>query len=292
MTKTPVRATFVERFERGRLSGSQDLVAVEEPLQILLEHGPLHQRAETPLAVTMRTPGHDEDLVLGFLYAEGAIDSLDDVIDVRHCANAEEPQNVVRAILSPSTTVPPRLLERTLAVTSSCGVCGKRTLADLEREGCVPLGEGLRTIGSDAIRRAVRSLGASQPCFRHTGGSHGAALFDAAGTLALVREDVGRHNALDKLVGASMRERGETTDLGLVVISSRASFELVQKVVRRRIPVLVAIGAPSSLAIDAARRFHLTLIAFARGDRFNVYSASERFRLDETQGDFAEVRIT
>ena len=292
MPKTPVRATFVERFERGRLSGSQDLVAVEEPLQILLEHGPLHRRVETPLAVTMRTPGHDEDLVLGFLYAEGAIDGLDDVIDVRHCAKAEEPQNVVRAVLTPSRIVPARLLERTLAVTSSCGVCGERTLADLEREGCVPMADGLPTIGSDTIRKAVLSLGASQPCFRHTGGSHGAALFDPTGTLALIREDVGRHNALDKLIGASMRERSRATQVGLVVISSRASFELVQKVVRRQIPVLVAIGAPSSLAIDAARRFNLTLIAFARDDRFNVYSAGERFRLDQTHGDFSEARAT
>ena len=276
MARTPVASTKVERIERQRREHTRDLVAVEEPLQILLEHGEAHARTEAPLAMTMRTPGNDRDLVTGFLYAEGVIAGIDDLISVRHCARSDTPENVVRAVLDERVVVPPRLLERNLTVTSACGVCGERTVESLSKVGCerVPVEEA--SFQPAAIRNALVSLEESQAWFRHTGGTHGAALFDNTGELLLHREDVGRHNALDKLVGAWLRDSRPASGPNFVAVSSRASFELVQKTVRAGFPMMVAIGAASSLAVETARRFDLTLVGFARESRFNVYSNGER----------------
>lgn len=289
MARTPVASTQVERIEGQRRKRTSDLVAVEEPLQVLLEHGEAHARIETPLAMTMRTPGHDCDLVLGFLYAEGVIAGAEDLISVRHCARSETPDNVVRAVLREHSVVPSRLLERTLSVTSSCGVCGERTLEALSKAGCERIPTEPDGFHPDVVRRALSSLEGSQAWFRHTGGTHGAALFSQTGELLVHREDVGRHNALDKLVGAWLRGGASAPKHCFVVMSSRASFELVQKTVRARFPMMVSIGAPSSLAVETARCFDLTLIGFARQDRFNVYSASERIAPPGCEQAFVEV---
>jgi len=290
MARTPVASTKVERIERQRREQTSDLVAVEEPLQIILEHGDAHARSETPLAMTMRTPGHDRDLVTGFLYAEGVIAKVDHLISVRHCVRSDTPDNVVRAVLQEGLPVPSRLLERNLTVTSACGICGERTVESLSKEGCerVPVAEN--AFRPDAIRRALASLEESQAWFRHTGGTHGAAFFDETGSLLLHREDVGRHNALDKLIGASLRGAATSTP-GFIVVSSRASFELVQKTVRAGLPMMVAIGAASSLAVETARRFDLTLVGFARESRFNVYSGSERISLEANEPAFVQVEV-
>lgn len=264
----------MERFEKTGVVRTDDLVAVEEPLQLVLEHGPEHARRQTPLAITMRTPGHDLDLALGFLRGEGVIEALSDVVDARHCQSGETPHNSVRVVLRPELEVPTRLLERNLLVHGGCGVCGERTLEALEKSGCQTLDATAQPLDASLIHQAVLSLEASQPCFRNTGGTHGAALFNRSGEQLFVREDVGRHNAMDKLVGAELRQ--PNAGAALLVVSSRASFELVLKCVRARFPVLVAVGAPSSLAIETARRFDLSLLAFARENRFNVYSASRR----------------
>jgi FdhD protein len=291
MARTPVASTQVERIERQRREQTSDLIAVEEPLQVILEHGQAHTRSQAPLAMTMRTPGHDADLVTGFLYAEGVIASVDDLITVRHCLRSETPENVVRAILREHVVVPRRLLERTLTVTSACGVCGLRTVESLSKMGCerIPVrGDAFRPA---AIRRALASLEESQAWFRYTGGTHGAALFDDTGALLLHREDVGRHNALDKLIGAWLQSSALVSRPGFVVVSSRASFELVQKTVRAGFPMLVAIGAASSLAVETARRFDLTLVGFARESRFNVYSNVERISLETNDSTFAQVEV-
>lgn len=291
MARTPVASTQVERIERQRREQTSDLIAVEEPLQVILEHGQAHTRSQAPLAMTMRTPGHDADLVTGFLYAEGVIASVDDLITVRHCLRSETPENVVRAILREHVVVPRRLLERTLTVTSACGVCGLRTVESLSKMGCerIPVqGDAFRPA---AIRRALASLEESQAWFRYTGGTHGAALFDDTGALLLHREDVGRHNALDKLIGAWLQSSPLVSRPGFVVVSSRASFELVQKTVRAGFPMLVAIGAASSLAVETARRFDLTLVGFARESRFNVYSNVERISLETNDSTFAQVEV-
>jgi FdhD protein len=280
MARTPVASAEVERIERRRREQGSDLVAVEEPLQILLQHGEAHARTEAPLALTMRTPGQDRDLVTGFLFAEGVIEGVDDLMSVRHCKRSETPDNVVRAVLHERVVVPSRLLERTLTMTSACGVCGERTLEALSKAGCAPLPVKRDAFDPSVIRRALLALEESQAWFRHTGGTHGAALFNDSGELMLHREDVGRHNALDKLVGAWLAGAAPDAAQAFVLVSSRASFELVQKTVRAGFPMLVAIGAASSLAIETARRFDLTLLGFARESRFTVYSNGARVALE------------
>ena len=289
MARTPVASTKVERIERKRREQGSDLVAVEEPLQILLEHGEGHARREAPLAMTMRTPGHDRDLVSGFLFAEGVISGVEDLISVRHCARSETPDNVIRAVLHEGVVVPRRLLERTLMMSSACGVCGERTVEALSKAGCARLPVKRDRLLPSAIRKALLALEQSQAWFRHTGGTHAAALFNEAGELLAQREDVGRHNALDKLIGAWLREAEPAAADGFVVMSSRASFELVQKTVRAGFPVMVAIGAASSLAIETARRFDLTLLGFARDSRFNVYSSGERIAGEASETGFIQV---
>ena len=292
MARTPVASTRVERIERHRRERTSDLIAVEEPLQIIVEHGEAHARTETPLAMTMRTPGHDHDLVTGFLFAEGVIAGVEDLLRVRHCVGSETPHNVVRAVLHERVIVPSRLLQRNLMMTSACGVCGERTVDSLSSDGCerVPLERG--AFRPAVIRRALASLEASQTWFRHTGGTHGAALFDHNGHLLLHREDIGRHNALDKLVGAWLQDASAAPFGCFVVVSSRASFELVQKTVRAAFPMIVAIGAASSLAVKTARHFELTLIGFARENRFSVYSSGERIAIEATDPAFVQVEAS
>lgn len=288
MSQRPVTFRRVERVSRPQRERTNDLVAVEEPLQIVLEHGEGHARRESPLALTMRTPGHDRDLVVGFLFAEGVISSTRDLIRVRHCAQSDTPHNVVRAVLAEHVSVPRRLLERRLAVTTACGVCGGRTVEALSTAGCRPLPHGPGRYQPEAVRGAIESLERSQDWFRHTGGTHGAAVFEGNGELLHHREDVGRHNALDKLVGAWVADPSKKASSPFVVVSSRASFELVYKAIRAEIPMLVAIGAPTSLAIDTAKHFGLTLIGFAKGSRFNVYAGHERLG-GETSSQLAGV---
>ncbi|MBW2586477.1 MAG: formate dehydrogenase accessory sulfurtransferase FdhD [Deltaproteobacteria bacterium] len=237
---------------------------------------PCRLRGLWPALPLLPRRSSDSDLVTGFLYAEGVIAGIDGLISVRHCAQSDTPENVVRAVLDERVVVPPRLLERNLTVTSACGVCGERTVESLSKVGCerVPVEEA--SFQPAAIRNALVSLEESQAWFRHTGGTHGAALFDNAGELLLHREDVGRHNALDKLIGAWLRDSRPASGPNFVAVSSRASFELVQKTVRAGFPMMVAIGAASSLAVETARRFDLTLVGFARESRFNVYSNGER----------------
>lgn len=288
MTRTPVASTEVERIEGTLRAQTTDLVAVEEPLQIILEHGEGHARIETPLAMTMRTPGHDCDLVTGLLYAEGVIASFRDLLSVRHCLRAETPHNVARAVLKEGVVVPSRLLGRRMIRTSACGVCGEQTIEALSSQGCVQIGTGSHAFSPDAIRQALASLESSQAWFRHTGGTHGAALFDRSGRLLLRREDVGRHNALDMLVGAWLRNPASAAADCFVVVSSRASFELVQKTIRAGFPMMVAIGAASSLAVETARHFGLTLVGFAKANRFNIYSGGERIGHDEGEPAWAQ----
>ncbi len=291
MARTPVVSKKVERIEHERRAQTSDLIAVEEPLQIILEHGDAHARKETPLAMTMRTPGHDRDLVAGFLYGEGVIAGIDDLIDLRHCVRSDTPENVMRAILHERVLVPSRLLERNLTVTSACGVCGERTVESLSNDGCQPVPVKPESFTPASIRNALVSLEESQAWFRHTGGTHGAALFDNGGSLLLHREDVGRHNALDKLVGAWLQSDSSSAIDAFVVVSSRASYELVQKTVRAGFPMMVAIGAATSLAVETARHFDLTLVGFARESRFNVYSRAGRVALEASEQAFVPVEV-
>lgn len=251
---------------------AEDRVIVEEPLE-------LRCGGET-LALTMRTPGDDQRLVAGFLFAEGMIRSLQDLSAIVHCGRPGEEGfgNVVEITPSPGIDLDPeahRAVRRGGLTSSACGVCGRRTIDDLvARVGPLPLGPLLPW---ERITEATARLSAQQRRFAHTGGSHAAAALDLAGEVLCAYEDVGRHNAVDKVIGALLYSGRLPADPPpLLVVSGRAGFEIVQKAAAARIPVVVCVSAPSSLAVDLARRANLTLAAFARGDRFNLYSAPER----------------
>jgi FdhD protein len=269
-TKTLVRV--VEGFdERSR----SDQLATEEPLEIRLEAGGQTQT----VAVTMRTPGADFELAAGFLYGEGVLSHRDDVSRINYCMDpeidAEQQYNIVTVRLAASGLPDLRSLERHFYTSSACGVCGKATLESLELRGCpvMPAGPAVE-------RRIIYSLPdklrSAQGIFESTGGLHAAGLFSVDGEALCVREDVGRHNAVDKLVGWSLL-RGELPLRDRVVmVSGRASFEILQKCLVAGAPVVCAVSAPSSLAVAVAREFGMTLVAFLRGERFNVYAGEER----------------
>jgi len=241
----------------GPISPAQDVLAVEEPLQI---------RANgRDLAITMRTPGNDGELAVGFLFSEGMVKSRADVLSIE-CG-----ENTVDLKLGVDVDV-----TRNFYATSSCGVCGKASIESLRAAGCSMVAPGAR-VNREVIPRLPESLRASQSAFEHTGGLHGAALFDAQGSLETTREDVGRHNAVDKLIGAALLAGRLPLDGRILMLSGRASFELVQKAAMAGIPVVAAVGAPSSLAVETARRFGITLLGFVRDGRFNIYSGIERF---------------
>lgn len=268
-----VEQVRVHTTESGASSLREDLVVTEEPLEIRLGFGPLEDRRELRLSVTMRTPGHDEDLVRGFLFTEGIITDPSQLLRVVPCMSVkvEEQGNVMRAELDPVVTIDPVRWQRNFYATSSCGVCGKSSIEAVHvnhMEALDPWGE----IEPAVITALPERMRAAQTVFRHTGGIHAAALFDREGGLLCLREDVGRHNAVDKVIGAVL-DSDERLGARILLVSGRAGFELVQKCVVAGIPLMVAVGAPSSLAVRLARSRGLTLIGFLRDQRFNVYAS-------------------
>ena len=267
----------IVRFRGGRLVAEGDAVAAEEPLEIRLlweEGGEVRRRS---IAVTMRTPGYDFELAAGFLYGEGILRQPDDIVDVSYCADEAEDQafNIVNVTLRPGLQFDISRLERNFYTTSSCGVCGKAALETLEVQGCTVLPVNF-AVAPITICGLPDTLREAQFVFERTGGLHAAGLFDQAGELLCLREDVGRHNAVDKLIGEQLLEDKLPLDERMLMLSGRASFELVQKALVARIPLVAAVGAPSSLAVDLASSFGMTLIGFVRGESFNVYSGAER----------------
>lgn len=265
----PARVITVE----GSMNAERDdLLVAEEPLEIRLGHGPLEQRAEVRLSVTMRTPGHDEDLVRGFLHTEGIVSDGRALLRVVPCMNVKDDErgNVMRAELDPEVELDPTAWQRNFYTTSSCGVCGKSSIEAVRVCGGRS-SEPFGPVDPDFIIALPERMQKAQTVFRHTGGIHAAALFDRAGELRVLREDVGRHNAVDKVIGAALRAGLELAQSTLLV-SGRAGFELVQKCVVAGIPLMAAIGAPSSLAVQLAKERGVTLIGFLRGERFNLYA--------------------
>lgn len=246
----------------------EDFVAVEEPLEIRIRYTSSNSVIEKPLSVTMRTPGQDLDLATGFLFTEGIIKSVQDISRVHTGFPTPENQVVVEF----NDGVVPSLgsADRNFYTTSSCGVCGKSSI-DAVRMNCMPVFSSLR-LRAEIIQSLPGKLRDSQPAFERTGGLHASGLFDSSGRLLMVREDVGRHNALDKLIGAGMMNREIEFKSSILCLSGRISFELVQKAAVAGIPVIVAIGAPSSLAISLASEVGITLCGFVRNERFNVYA--------------------
>jgi FdhD protein len=266
----------VIRVRDGLWSHERDTLAGEEPMEIRLAWEQNGRASLDSIAVTMRTPGNDFELAVGFLHGEGIITGREDYVDVSYCVDGIDPQtmNIVTVTLRPDLTFDMARLERHFYTTSSCGVCGKATLEALDIRGCSPLQDGPR-IGADMLCTLPTRLRESQAIFERTGGLHASGLFDVEGNLVGMKEDVGRHNALDKVIGEQIMA-GHNMDGTLLVLSGRASFELLQKALMARIPLVAAVGAPSSLAVQIAERFNITLLGFVRPDGFNIYAGADR----------------
>ena len=252
-----------------------DRVATEEPLEIRVRAA-----GETrSVAITMRTPGNDFELAAGFLFCEGVIGGYDALNGISYCIDpaidAEQRYNIVNVTLAAAELPALDMLERHFTTTSACGICGKSSLEALRLRGIEAIETALR-VGAGTITSLPERLRAAQGVFEKTGGLHAAALFDPAGDLVALREDVGRHNALDKLIGWALLERRLPLAEHIVMVSGRASYELVQKALAARVPLLCAVSAPSSLAVDLARAFGMTLIGFLRDSRFNIYANESR----------------
>jgi len=269
----------ISRIRGASQQSREDLVAVEEPLEIRLGYEPVDTRAETSISITMRTPGNDAELATGFLFTESIIRNLSDIAFVKPCGEPAPDSgniNVIRVELESGIDVDLDRLRRHFYTTSSCGVCGKASLDALRVAGASTRPFDDTRFSRHMLAELPDKLRASQAIFAETGGLHAAAAFTTAGDIVVLHEDVGRHNAVDKVIGTLLSQgRLPASDLGLLV-SGRASFELVQKALVAGIPLLAAVSAPSSLAVDLAREFNVTLVGFLRGDTFNIYAAEER----------------
>jgi len=254
-----------------------DTVAAEEPLEIRL--------TGTPLAVTMRTPGDDFDLVHGFLTTEGVIRSADDVAALRYCNSVDgegrNTYNVVDVHLAPGVAAPETALDRNFVTSSSCGVCGKASIDAIRTKTPFDVAGDAARVPLEVLLELPDRLRAAQEVFAKTGGLHAAGLFTADGELVALREDVGRHNAVDKVIGDGVRAGRLPLAGHVLMVSGRASFELTQKAAMAGIPVLAAVSAPSSLAVELAREVGITLVGFLRGDGGNVYTCQERVVLPD-----------
>lgn len=270
-----------------------DVVAVEEPLELQLGYGPAASRQVKSISVTMRTPGDDFDLVAGFLLTEGIVTDSADITKISYIAgpsnearDAAAPassvimpyqpeRNVVRVELAPDVKVSMANLERNFYTTSSCGICGKASLLAL-RTVCPPRAVNSLRVAARLIYSLPEKLRAGQDVFERTGGLHASGLFDGQGELLSIREDVGRHNAVDKLIGAEFLADRVPLRNRILLLSGRASFELLQKALMGGVSMVVSVGAPSSLAVQVAKEFDITLVGFLRGDHFNVYQGADR----------------
>jgi FdhD protein len=275
MARPAAPGVRVRRWRAGAWSDAPDAVVTEEPLQLMLDG--------TELSVVMRTPGQDVELAAGLLFAEGIVRSREDIGSMRISAESGETEAriAVDASIVESNTVdvrtahgPRRRPERSMLSSSACGVCGAVMIDDLKRDLAV-LRAGM-SVASSLLPALVERMRSGQGVFETTGGLHAAGLFEASGELVCMREDVGRHNAVDKVVGRMLLDGRLPASDAVLVVSGRAGYEIVQKAISAGIPVLAAVGAPSSLAVALAREFHQTLAGFVRGDRFNVYAAPER----------------
>ncbi len=270
--------TEIQRISANNLTESAvDLLAVEEPLEIRLgftENGKFMHKA---VSITMRTPEHDAELAAGFLFTEGILQFKGEIKSVKHCGKFPNNQNTIRVDLAENVGVDFKRLERNFYTTSSCGVCGKSSLEALQIAGAKEiLQTDFHKVSAEIIHALPKTLRKNQTVFDETGGLHAAALFDFAGNLIDLKEDVGRHNAVDKLIGKQFLDGNLPLAEKILFLSGRASFELVQKAVMAQIPIVCAVGAPSSLAVEAAREFNLTMLGFVRERRFNIYSGNER----------------
>lgn len=256
--------------------GDDDHVAVEEPLEIRLGLNGSATDGHRPVSITMRTPGSDFELAAGFLFTEGILKGPEQISSIKHCGKGAGAGNTVRVDLSGGVDIELKRLERNFYTTSSCGVCGKSSIEALSTGATRVDSAASFIVGRDVVTELPDRLLNSQAAFERTGGLHAAGLFSVTGELLEIREDVGRHNAVDKLVGRRFLDGRLPLSEEILVLSGRASFELVQKAVMAGIQMVCAVGAPSSLAVRSAEEFGLTLLGFVREKRFNVYTGAHR----------------
>ncbi|MFI5304499.1 MAG: formate dehydrogenase accessory sulfurtransferase FdhD [Nitrospiria bacterium] len=261
------------------LSSEEDILAVEEPLQIRLNYANKGVIRERNIAITMRTPGNDFELAAGFLFTEGILQNGNQVVEIQHTGpkdNIRQHYNTITIRLKPDPEINLERLKRNFYVSSSCGICGKTSIEGLKDLQYPSLPESQPRVEASVIHRIPEVLRKSQAIFNRTGGLHAAALFTSLGELVGLQEDVGRHNAVDKLIGKEfLKNRIPLSDY-ILMVSGRSSFELAQKALIAGIPILAAVGAPSSLSVELSLRFQMTLLGFVRNDRFNIYSGSSR----------------
>ena len=256
-----------------------DAIAVEEPLEIQVSHVSAGRRVVRPVSITMRTPGEDGELALGFLCTEGILSGLEQVQEVRIASGASDCQpetNRICVVLKDDYAVDLGRLDRHFYTSSSCGVCGKASLEALSLDDATPFAGNLPKIVENVVHQLPARLRRQQETFEKTGGLHAAALFDSDGGLLVLREDVGRHNAVDKVAGAILQDPQLDPNQSVLLVSGRTSFEILQKAIRAGIPFVAAVGAPSSLAVEVASAFNVTLLGFLNDKRFNIYSGPQR----------------
>ncbi len=263
--------------DSGNRETRRDELAAEEPLEVRVRTWDGDRQVSNNVSVTMRTPGNDYELAAGFLFTEGIVHDAGDIEEIGHGSDPFEPHNdnIVNIDLRKGVEFDPKRLSRHVYTSSSCGVCGKASL-ELVRTASPRAPSGELRVAPELVLSLPETLRQSQKVFSRTGGLHASALFDEGGRMVILREDVGRHNALDKVVGALLLKGMLPASNRILLVSGRSSFELVQKAVIAGIPVILAIGAPSSLAVALAREYGVTLIGFIKNSRFNVYSGEER----------------
>tara|TARA_R110002124_G_scaffold287328_7_gene473037 strand:+ start:7792 stop:8661 length:870 start_codon:yes stop_codon:yes gene_type:complete len=280
-TDSLVSFSSIHRYNKPDFTELQDLLAVEEPLQIRLEFEQNGEWHKKDLLVTMRSPGNDFDLVTGFLFAEGIIRNHSDILLIRYCQKVkpEEKGNVLIVQFVKGHPIDLKKLGRNFYTNSSCGVCGKTAIEAVKCEnGALPLNKQWQ-IDPETVLSIPENLQSSQTAFKYTGGLHAAALYDQNGKLLLLREDIGRHNALDKLIGASMQANIELSKEKIVLLSGRVSYEMAQKAINAGISILLAFGPPTHLAVALAKEKQMTLVGFLKNESFNIYSAEERIKI-------------
>ena len=273
-----VKIIKINSLESTERANENDLLAVEEPLEIRLVYGLNQERKTKSISITMRTPGNDFELAEGFLYTEGIIKNHTDILNISYFNSLLNPENIVIVELKEYVELDLLKLERHFYTTSSCGVCGKASIDAVKTTG-----DNHKTTSNETIKVSKELiyslpdiLRKNQNVFESTGGLHASALFDLEGKLLITREDVGRHNALDKLIGVALTQNLLPLDKYILLLSGRASFELIQKAAMANIKIVAAVGAPSSLAVQMANEFGITLIGFLRDNRFNIYRGEER----------------
>lgn len=283
MSKPSVLSLKITKVTESGIDQTNDLLAVEEPLEIRLGYGEIELREQKSISVTMRTPGHDFELALGFLFTEGIIASAHQIYKIVYCSELntiENEKNIVRVELKDDVQIDLSKLQRNFYTTSSCGVCGKESIESVKIACPVYPELPEWQVNKSLVVTLPHKLRSHQSIFEHTGGLHACALFNVSGDLVLVREDVGRHNALDKLIGAAIAPEHLSLPLSnyILLLSGRASFELLQKAAMAGIKMVCSVGAPSSLAVQIAKEFNITLIGFLKENRFNIYCYPQRIK--------------